>query len=127
MSPLVVLLGIKIAVTFVLVGAPFLFLPADRVEKLSGFSSVSPALFRLYGVAICALLVGYAGGLVMALSGAFPWGVAAMGIVSNGGAAAVLGVNEGAKRRPMLTLFFSAIALGLLAAVLAPDAALRPL
>ncbi|MEO1657943.1 MAG: hypothetical protein AAFR65_09495 [Pseudomonadota bacterium] len=127
MSPLALLLITKIAVTGVLIGLPFLFLPKASVERLSGFQATPPALFRLYGIAIIALLVGYGGGLAETLSGTFPWGVAAMGIVSNGGAALTLVVTGQAKARIPLTLFFAGITAGLIWATSMPEAALRPL
>ena len=127
MSPLALLLITKIVVTGILIGLPFLFLPRGLVIRLSGFEASPPALYRLYGLAIIALLVGYGGGLVETLSGSFPRGVAAMGIVSNGGAAITLLVTGQAQSRRLLTLFFAAIAAGLIAAWILPDAAMRPL
>ncbi|MEM0927781.1 MAG: hypothetical protein AAGI89_00670 [Pseudomonadota bacterium] len=127
MAPLALLLITKIVVTGLLVGIPFLLLPAAVVERLSGFEARPRALYRLYGMAIIALLVGYGGGLVEVLDGSFPWGVAAMGIVSNGGAAIVLVLTGQARTRRMLTAFFVAITAGLVYAAAMPEAAVRPL
>ena len=124
MSPLALFLITKIVVTGTGIGIPFLVLPATMVERLSGFDASPPALFRLYGLAIVALLVGYGGGLHETLNGEFPWGAAAMGIVSNGGAALTLLITGQAKRMPLLSVFFAAIAAGLLWAVTNPAAAL---
>ncbi|MGF1545234.1 MAG: hypothetical protein ACFB00_12180 [Parvularculaceae bacterium] len=112
--------------TFVAVAAPFLFLSKRRIDRLSGFDGAL-ALYRLYGVAVLALLVGYAGGLVETLGGATPYGVIAMGLVSNAGAAIVLMATGVASRRPLSTGFFGLIAAALGACALFPDAALRPL
>ncbi|MEM6745876.1 MAG: hypothetical protein AAF608_00495 [Pseudomonadota bacterium] len=127
MAPLALLLITKIVVTGLLVGIPFLLLPAAVIGRLSGFEARPPALYRLYGMAIIALLVGYGGGLVEVLDGSFPWGVAAMGIVSNGGAAIVLVLTGQAGTRRMLTAFFVAITAGLVYAAAMPEAAVRPL
>ncbi|MEM7739213.1 MAG: hypothetical protein AAF225_00240 [Pseudomonadota bacterium] len=124
MTALGLLLITKIAVTGVLIGIPFLVLPRALVARLSGFEA-TPVLYRLYGIAIIALLVGYGGGLVQTLDGSFPWGVAAMGIVSNGGAAVILVLTGQAKTMRALTAFFVLITAGLVTAAMMPEAAMK--
>ena len=75
MTPLELLLIVKISVTLITVAMPFLLLPANRIEQIAGFGAAEPLLYRLYGVAILALLVGYFGGLQSALGGELPQGV----------------------------------------------------
>ncbi|MEO1042224.1 MAG: hypothetical protein AAFX52_08030 [Pseudomonadota bacterium] len=123
MTPLGLLLITKIVVTGLLIGIPFLVLPRGMVARLSGYEA-TPVLYRLYGLAIIALLVGYGGGLVQTWNGTFPWGVAAMGIVSNGGAAITLLITGQARTMRLLTAFFALIAAGLVAAAMMPEAAL---
>ena len=126
MSLLGLLLIAKIAVTFVAVAVPFLVLSRDRIARLSGYEGAPIVLIRLYAVAVLALLVGYGGGLRDTLAGTMPWAVIVMGIVSNAGAATVLVAYGEGGRRPLLTAFFSAVALGLLAAAMMPERALQP-
>jgi len=115
MTWLSLLLIIKIVVTTILVAVPFLFLPKSALEKLTGMSGNKPVFFRLYGVAIVALLVGYCFGIPSAENGIFPWGVIAMGTASNSGAAALLLTNAGnSKANLLLGSFFALIALGLI-------------
>lgn len=124
MTYLTLLLAVKIAITFLLVAAPFLALPKAKLEKAMNVASQSSMLFRLYGMAIFALLIGYAFGVPAAQSGHFPWGVTAMGAVSNGGAAFVLFFSGAAARNPALAGFFTVIAIGLAASMLFPEIAL---
>src|SRR5262245_1630253 len=126
MSWLSVLLIIKIGVTGLLVAAPFLLLPKSKLEKSTNTTTPTSALFRLYGVAITALLVGYAFGIPAAEGGRFPWGVVCMGTVSNGGAAIVLLVySQGNKQNRVLAAFFGLIALGLITAMVLPASAIQ--
>lgn len=90
MSYLSLLLVIKISATALLVAMPFLFAPLAKLEATTGVSAKSAFFFRLYGVAIAALLVGYGFGIPVAESGQFPWGVVSMGLVSNAGASFLL-------------------------------------
>lgn len=125
MSWLSLLLVMKIGVTGLLVALPFLLLPKSRLERTTHTTAATAALFRLYGVAISALLVGYAFGIPAAEAGRFPWGVALMGTVSNGGAALLLLVYANdSPRNGVLSLFFGLIALGLVVAMAFPAAAL---
>lgn len=120
------LLAAKVGLTAFLVAGPFILLPKPRLEKSLGITTSSPTIFRLYGVAVTALLVGYAFGIPAAEAGRFPWGVVWMGTVSNGGAAVLLLANSrGSNRGRMLGAFFALIAVGLIAAMIAPAEALQ--
>lgn len=111
MTPLAVLLSIKIIGTSLLVSIPFLFLPQTRLETMFRVQGENPGLFRLYGVAITSLLVCYAFGLLSELNGEFPYYAVVTGIFSNGGAATLLSryANKTAVNR-ILTTFFGSIA-----------------
>src|SRR5262245_4966952 len=125
MSWLSLLLVTKIAVTGLLVAAPLLLLPKTRLEHLTKITTPTSLFFRLYGVAITALLVGYAFGIPTAEAGRFPWGVVCMGTVSNGGGALLLLVYAQNTNDRVLAVFFGLIALGLLAAMVLPAGALH--
>lgn len=127
MAYLTLLLTIKIAVTFVLVAAPFLLLSKSKLESAMLITAQSAGIFRLYGVAVLALLVGYAFGVPAAQSGHFPWGVTTMGAVSNGGAALILVLSGAASRKILLVVFFGLIFAGLTMAMLFPDIAMTRL
>lgn len=125
MTWLSIVLVVKIAVTGLLVAAPFMFSPKYKLEKLLGIAAPTPALFRLYGVAIAALLVGYGFGVAAAEAGRFPWGVVCMGIVSNGGAALVLLTHSrDSMQGRALAVFFASMALALIVAAIAPVGAI---
>ncbi|MEL6614926.1 MAG: hypothetical protein AAFQ43_04275 [Bacteroidota bacterium] len=90
MHALRLVLTVKLALTVVLWSAPLLLAPAAWLAAL-GFPEPRPLLFvRLLGVAYAALAVGYALGLRDVRRGRRPEMVAWVGLVSNGGAAAVL-------------------------------------
>jgi len=126
MSWLSLLLLTKIAVTGLLVAAPFLFLPKTMLEKVTNTTAQTSALYRLYGVAIVALLVGYAFGIPSAEVGQFPWGVVTMGTVSNGGAALLLlAFSRGNKPNRFSAAFFGLVALGLVVAMILPSSAVQ--
>ena len=126
MTWLSLLLITKIGVTGVLVAVPFMLLPKSGLEKSINITAPTPVFFRLYGVAIAALLVGYAFGIPAAEAGRFPWGVTYMGTVSNGGAAILLlTYSKGSKQNRMLGTFFGLIALGLVAAMILPASAVQ--
>lgn len=113
MEPISILLWVKIIGTLIPVALPLLFLPIATVNRLSGFEASDPALYRLYGAAVLALLVGYAGGYFQVQDGVFPVGVVAMGFVSNAGACAVLLLTGRGLKAPWEPAFFGLIALGL--------------
>lgn len=124
MSYLAIILVIKIAVTALGVSVPLLLLPAARVQALFQISADAMPLARLYGVAVTALLFGYASGFAPAAAGVFPWGVVIMGIVSNAGATATLLITGGWRRSVASPFVFGAIALALIWAALFPAMAL---
>ncbi len=124
MTFLGLLLAFKIIVTLVLASAPMLLLPAPRLMQLFQLGADAVPLARLYGVAITALLVGYASGFAPAAAGVFPWGAVAMGIVSNTGATITLLVTGAWRRSVASPILFGLIAVALIAAALFPALAL---
>lgn len=126
-EPLSILLWIKIVGTLLPVALPLLLLPEERIQQRSGFAASDPALYRLYGMAVLALLVGYAGGYVQVLQGEYPIGVVAMGFASNAGACLILLATGRGKRAPWEPAFFGLVAVGLALSFLFQEAALRPL
>ncbi len=80
----------KIALTVAAWCVPLFLFSASWLEGL-GFPVPKPEIFlRLLGMAYTALVVGYAFGLHAARRGEYPHGVVWVGIVSNGGACAML-------------------------------------
>ncbi len=75
MTWLSILMIVKIAVTAALIAAPFLLASRQVLAKRIGVETSTSAMFRLYGVAMAALLVGYGFGIVAAQAGVFPWGL----------------------------------------------------
>ena len=127
MTWLAAILTVKIVVTALASAIPFLILAPARLATLAGAGVEATPLFRLYGVAITALLVGYASGFWTIAEGVFPWGVVFMGIVSNGGALLAL-VLTGAWRRTLpMVLFLGTITLALIVAAALPNWALSPI
>lgn len=124
MSYLAVLITFKIAVTGLMVSGPLLLGPRAWVERRTGAGAGAVPWLRLYGVAVTSLLVGYASAYWTIAGGAFPWGVVAMGVVSNAGATLALIATGIAKRELLYTVAFAAIAIGLIAAMLYPELAL---
>ncbi|MEO9895271.1 MAG: hypothetical protein ABJD13_03295 [Paracoccaceae bacterium] len=122
-----ILIVLKIVVTLVLVALPFLVLPVERLNKATGVSASSTTFYRLYGVAVLALLIGYAGAFPLLRQGTFPWAVVFMGIVSNTGATFVLikGGSLACKRGFVMT--YGAIALALIFCAAFPQIAMQPL
>jgi hypothetical protein len=99
MNALGLVLAVKIIVTIIFVAVPFLLLPQEKLRaRFRTEGAGSGTLFRLYGVAMLAILANYAYGLWAAMHGQFPWGVIAMGVISNGGAVLV-SLRMGAWRR----------------------------
>lgn len=127
MTPLAVLLCVKMGVTLFGVALPFLVLPKAWLDRLADFGDPDVAFYRLYGMAILALIVAYGGGLVQSWAGTYPSGVVVMGLVSNGGATAVLVATGRVRKAPGLTAFFGLVAVGFVIARLAPAWALQPL
>lgn len=126
MSWLALLLIIKIAVTVSLVAIPFLLAPQEKLEATMRINAISILFFRLYGVAIAALVVGYGFGIPAAESGRFPWGVVVMGWVSNAGAALLLlRFSPPRSQGFWLGVFFALMAVALTIALAMPAGALR--
>lgn len=126
MTWLSLLLITKISVTAVLVAVPFLFAPLAKLEAATGVNANGTVFFRLYGVAIAALLVGYGFGIPQAESGWFPMGVVFMGLASNVGAAVLLlRVSKPGSSGFRLGAFFALVAVALAVSMAAPAYALN--
>jgi len=126
MTSLSVLLATKILVTLVAVVAPFLLLPKARLDTLAGFGAPNLAMYRLYGMAILALVVAYSGGFIATLSGRYPTEVVAMGLASNVGAAAIMLATGYAKSQKILTGFFGLVGLAFIGAAAFPETWMLP-
>ncbi len=115
-------LQFKIVVTVIAWAMPFLFLPKDLFVHFIGFSPEPLFLVRLLGWSYLALVVGYTYGLKQANEGVAPWGVIYMGLVSNGGAALIVGwqilFDEAAHLTGIPTILLSASFAALLAITL---------
>ena len=120
MTWLAIILTLKIAVTGVAVALPTLLVPAAQLPARIGVNVEGAPMIRLYGVAVTALLVGYASGFWAIAQGQFPWGVVAMGIVSNGGATVALLLSGAWRRNQFLTVFLGGITAALMASALSP-------
>jgi hypothetical protein len=105
---------------------PFLALPSARLAATTGATSGGNTLFRLYGIAILALLFGYASGFWAIARGEFPWCVVVMGLVSSGGAAAILFATGDWRKAVPISVVVLSIAIALSVAAAAPTFALRP-
>ncbi len=113
MTILSAVLAIKILGTMITAALPFLLLPEAKLGKLTGIAGGGKTVFRLYGMAIVALNVGYCFGFPLIAAGVFPTAVVVVGLVSNGGAAAIL-FGLGAWKRSKLNSFLVlGIAIGL--------------
>jgi hypothetical protein len=125
LSYLALLLVTKISVTALLVALPFLVAPLAKLEAATRVSATSTLFFRLYGVAIAALLVGYGFGIPAAESGQFPWGVVSMGLASNAGAAfLLLRASKPSSSGFRLGTFFALVAVALAISMASPSLAL---
>ncbi|MEL6413951.1 MAG: hypothetical protein AAFQ15_03305 [Pseudomonadota bacterium] len=93
---------------------------------MTGVSTASATLFRLYGMATMALLVGYGVGLWHSINGVFPWAAVLMGIVSNVGGPAILAFAKTASSR-VYAAVFGTIGLLLIWAALLPNGAMLPI
>lgn len=127
MAPISILLLIKIIGTLFPVALPLLVMPKTFINARSGFSPSDISLYRLYGMAVLALLVGYSAGYLQANSGMFPIGVLAMGLVSNAGAFAIMVATGRVAKTPFTASFFGLIAAGLAVMMAAPEFAMTPL
>jgi hypothetical protein len=96
------------------------------LEATTGVSAKNTTFFRLYGIAMVALLVGYGFGIPAAENHQFPWSVVSMGIVSNTGPAfLLLRSSRSGSTSFWLGIFFAFVALALVISMSAPDHALR--
>ncbi|NRA29816.1 MAG: hypothetical protein HRU11_06080 [Parvularculaceae bacterium] len=125
MTWLTILLLIKIIGTLVTIAIPFLVLPKTKLDEIAGMGAPSLTFYRLYGVAILALLTAYASGVLAAQAGVFPSGIVAMGLVSNAGAVAAILFTGRGQHMVLSTVFFGSIAAGLALAFVLQDVALQ--
>lgn len=124
MTWLSLLLITKILVSVVLIIIPFMFFPKSKLDAMTRMKTDTTQFYRLYGIAILALLVAYGSGIPLAQQGEFPWGIVLMGIVSNiGGGAALLAYGVDA-RNGTLGAIFLAIGAGLILSAWQPELAL---
>lgn len=105
MTFLALVLGLKILGSLPLIAGPLLLASPERLGGGAAMPAPAVAIFRLYGVSILAVLVGYGYGLWLIGQGQYPWGVVAMGLVSNFGAA-VLMWRSGGWRQARTTFGF---------------------
>ena len=127
MNALSLVLMIKILGTLFPVALPLLLAPKAVIDRRSGFTASDPTFYRLYGMALLALLVGYAGGFLQLMAGVFPTGILIMGLVSNAGATLFLLLSPRSRKAPWEVAFFGSIALALTASLLFPDLMTTPL
>ncbi len=125
MTYLSVVLLFKITITLATIVLPFMVFPKEKLNKLTQVQAASVTLFRLYGVAVLAILVAYAGGIYQLSLGELPITVLLMGLVSNAGAVLVLIISKAVERSLFHTVFFSTIAVLLAVAVMNPQLALQ--
>ncbi len=124
MTWLTLLLMFKIAFTAIAASFPLLFFSKEKIASTLEIGSDAIPVCRLWGVAVTALLVGYAGGITQAEAGIFPSGVVIMGIVSNIGHTATLLQTGIWRKTKVATMVYAAIALALTLAMMAPTTAL---
>lgn len=117
----------KIVVTFVFVAIPFLFFPAERLNKVTGIAAKSVTFYRLYGVAMLALLIGYASAFPLLWQNIFPWAVVIMGIVSNTGVTLVLVRGRSLSCKSPFVLTYGGIAIMLILCATFPKVAITPI
>ncbi|GLR70194.1 hypothetical protein [Agaribacter marinus] len=121
------LLLLKILVSLVFVGIPFLLLSKDRLQIITRSTHENVLFYRLYGVAIMALLVAYGSAIPLAQQGHFSWGIAMMGLVSNlGGSTLLFHLGKG-KQSMVLASFFGFITILLLFSMVFSDAVVTPI
>lgn len=114
------LLYFKIAFTAMTCVGPMLLLPGPRTARLFGVGVDAIGVVRLYGIALAALLVGYAAGVVQVRQGSFPEGVVVMGAVSNLGASGYLVASGAWRRARLFAVAFGAIGMALVSALALP-------
>ena len=114
----------KILVTIGAIILPFLFAKPEFLDKRAGFGQPNLPFYRLYGMAILALVVAYSGGLIETLQGIYPTVIVAMGLTSNLGAALIMIATGYVRNQRLLTAFFATIGLGFACSTLSPDLAM---
>ena len=117
----------KILGTGLLVALPLTLMPAPALASRLAVNEQALPYLRLYGVAVLALLVGYAFGFSAFSPGQFPWGVVTMGIVSNGLGTITLLLTGGFRAARGMTVLIATIAVALSCCALNPELALRDL
>ena len=127
MSILTITFVFKIFISLIFVALPMLVLPEKKIQALMKLPVSNVIVYRLYGMAILALLVGYGSGLMSALEGQFNPGVVLMGIVSNIGASVIMLSTGYWKMQRALWAFFTTIGLLLLTSFIFTDQMLAPL
>ena len=124
MTFLALLFIAKIVVTLVALIIPFLLFKIETLDRLAGFGQPNLAFYRLYGMAMLALVVAYAGGLFQAVAGVYPAEIVLMGLVSNVGASMIMAVTGYARHQRGLTVFFGLVGVGFAFAFFQPAAAM---
>ncbi len=124
MTFLSLILSAKIGVTLIFVALPFLFVPIHKLEKLTDIQN-GTTLFRLYGIAILALLIGYISGFWIIAKNEFPWGVVLMGLVSNAGAALIMFSTGYWRKTKLISAFLALIACSLMISLIFQQKALQ--
>lgn len=127
MTPLIIVLSTKIIVSLILVVLPFLLMPKEQLNRLTDIEAKDDTLYRLYALAILALLVGYTGAFIQAWHAVYPLTILIMGLVSNGSAAIVLLKKKGQKHQATAGLFFGAVAILIAAFLVFPEFAMQAL
>ena len=124
MTFLSLLLAFKISVSVMLLCIPLLFLGKRILDNIFDLEDSSIVFYRLYGVAILALVAAYVGGFVAATAGRFPNEIVYMGVVSNLGSFTVMAVTGYIRRRPLTATLFGLIGVGFVVAAFIPDFAM---
>ena len=127
MTYLTLIFLVKIIGTIALVVVPSLLFPREKLDKEFGLKSENSLMYKLYGIAVLSLLIGYSYGAVSAESGVFPGGIVLMGLVSNAGAAIALLTMSRTKTLRLSSVFFGIIAILLASSLLMKDAFLGSL
>lgn len=118
MTLLTLLLIFKIAFTALTTSLPLLAATGSWLQTRMRFGADALPIARLYGIALTALLVGYASGITPSQAGIFPWGVVLMGIVSNLGATIGLLVTGGWRVAVSAPIVYGGIAVALIASAI---------
>ena len=114
----------KITVSVFVLVIPFLFFSKEKLEQIMHIKTDSKLLFRLYGVAIVALLVAYASAIPMAEITIFPWWIVFMGVVSNCGASVCMWLASDGSPNYKLIGLFGGIGIGFILSAMNPALAL---